>query len=57
MGPLIDADAVANYRRAIDEARAAGGRIECGGRVIARAGFFVEPTIITGLPTTPRRPA
>jgi aldehyde dehydrogenase (NAD+) len=52
MGPLIDADAVANYRRAIDEARAAGGRIECGGRVIARAGFFVEPTIITGLPTT-----
>ena len=52
MGPLIDADAVANYRRAIDEARAAGGRIECGGRVIARAGFFVEPTIIAGLPTT-----
>ncbi|HEY2817146.1 MAG TPA: aldehyde dehydrogenase family protein [Casimicrobiaceae bacterium] len=52
MGPLIDADAVANYRRAIDEARAAGGRIECGGRVVGRAGFFVEPTIITGLPTT-----
>ena len=52
MGPLIDADAVANYCRAIDEARAAGARIECGGNAVAREGFFVEPTIVTGLPTS-----
>jgi len=51
MGPLIDADAVTSYRRAIDEARAAGGRIECGGRALAQPGYFVEPAIVTGLPT------
>ena len=51
MGPLIDADAVTNYRRAIDEARAAGGRIECGGHALPQPGFFVEPAIVTGLPT------
>jgi aldehyde dehydrogenase (NAD+) len=51
MGPLIDADAVTSYRRAIDEARAAGGRIECGARALAQPGYFVEPAIVTGLPT------
>jgi aldehyde dehydrogenase (NAD+) len=51
MGPLIDDDAVANYRRAIEEVRAAGGRIACGGRALSRQGHFVEPTIVTGLPT------
>ena len=52
MGPLIDANAVANYREAIEEARAAGGRVACGGGVLPHPGFFVEPTIVTGLPTT-----
>src|SRR5947207_3737954 len=51
MGPLIDDDAVANYRRAIEEARAEGGRIECGGRALSQPGHFVEPTIVTGFPT------
>src|SRR5206468_2952702 len=51
-GPVIDGDAVAHYRRAVDEARAAGGRIECGGRALAGTGYFVEPTIVTGLPTS-----
>lgn len=49
MGPLIDADAVANFRRAIDEAQAAGGQVACGGRVLEGGGHWVEPTIITGL--------
>jgi aldehyde dehydrogenase (NAD+) len=52
LGPLIDGDAVANYRRAIEEARAAGGRIECGGGVLSQPGYFVEPTIVSGLPIT-----
>ena len=52
MGPLIDAAAVDNYRRALAEAQAAGGRIECGGRVRPGPGFWVEPTIVTGLATT-----
>jgi aldehyde dehydrogenase (NAD+) len=51
MGPLIDAAAVAAFERAIDEARAAGGRVECGGRTLPGPGHFVEPTIVTGLST------
>jgi hypothetical protein len=30
--------------------KAAGGKILCGGNVIDRPGFFVEPTVVTGLP-------
>jgi len=49
MGPLIDATAVDNYRAALDEVCAAGGRIECGGRVRPGPGHWVEPTIVTGV--------
>jgi aldehyde dehydrogenase (NAD+) len=45
-GPLIDADAVDMYRSAIDRIRVAGGEILCGGNVIERDGFYVEPTIV-----------
>jgi aldehyde dehydrogenase (NAD+) len=46
VGPLIDADAVAGFRRAVEEALAAGGALVCGGQVRAGPGFFVEPTVI-----------
>src|SRR4029077_5569757 len=46
MGPLIDATAVDNFRRAVAEAVAAGGEIVCGGDVRAGRGHGVEPTII-----------
>jgi aldehyde dehydrogenase (NAD+) len=46
MGPLIDAAAVAGYRRAVEEAVAAGGTLLCGGNARPGPGFFVEPTII-----------
>ena len=46
MGPLIDAAAVENFRNAVAEAVAAGGRIVCGGKVRAGPGFWVEPTIV-----------
>ncbi len=49
MGPLIDSDAVARFRSAIDRAKQAGGTIVTGGTVIEREGNFVEPTIITGI--------
>ena len=49
MGPLIDAPAVANFRKAVDEAIASGGKMVCGGKVLDRPGFFVEPTIIRGV--------
>src|SRR5208337_571115 len=46
MGPLIDAAAVAGFRRAVEEALAAGGALVCGGKARPGPGFFVEPTII-----------
>jgi len=46
MGPLVGADAVDAYRRAVAEAVAQGGEILCGGKAIDRPGFYVEPTII-----------
>ena len=49
MGPLIDAKAVETFAQAVDEARAGGATIAHGGRPIAGAGHFVEPTIVTGL--------
>ena len=46
MGPLIDAAAVAGFRRAVEEALAAGGELVSGGKAREGRGFFVEPTIV-----------
>jgi aldehyde dehydrogenase (NAD+) len=51
MGPLIDADAVDGYKAALDEARAAGGRLLCGGKVLPGPGHWVEPAIVAGVPS------
>jgi 1-pyrroline-5-carboxylate dehydrogenase len=54
LGPVISEDAVKTYQRAIDQARRDGGRILTGGRRLTDGefahGYFVEPTIIDGLP-------
>ena len=50
MGPLNSQSAVDAYLAAIGKAKAAGGTVESGGRALTdRKGFFVLPTIITGL--------
>lgn len=49
-GPLHNQLAVDNYTNVLKEASTLGGTIEVGGKVIDRAGFFVEPTIVTNLP-------
>jgi aldehyde dehydrogenase (NAD+) len=46
MGPLIDSSAVQRYEAAIAAARAAGGEVLCGARVLPGPGNYVEPTII-----------
>jgi aldehyde dehydrogenase (NAD+) len=46
MGPLIDADAVQAYERAVAAAIAQGGELICGGRRLDRTGHFVQPTLI-----------
>lgn len=40
---------VDNYKKAISQASEQGGKVVFGGKTIDRPGFFVEPTIITGL--------
>lgn len=50
MGPLNSRDAVEGFLAAIAAAKAAGGKVETGGAALDdRKGFFVLPTIITGL--------
>jgi aldehyde dehydrogenase (NAD+) len=50
MGPLIDQGAVSRYSAAIATAQAEGGELLCGGKVLPRAGNFVEPAIIRAHP-------
>src|SRR5213082_173577 len=55
LGPVINEDAVKTYERTVARARAEGGTILTGGRRLTDGelahGYFVEPTIIDGLPT------
>jgi aldehyde dehydrogenase (NAD+) len=46
VGPLIDAGARDQFAAAIERITAEGGRILVGGRVLARPGYFVEPTVV-----------
>jgi 1-pyrroline-5-carboxylate dehydrogenase len=53
LGPVIDGRAVDRYRRAVDEARRDGTVFIGGERLTADGldrGFFVEPTVVGGLP-------
>jgi len=45
MGPLINQSAVDSYLSAIEIIKKSGGEILCGGKIIKRSGYFVEPTI------------
>ncbi|MCA9106872.1 MAG: aldehyde dehydrogenase family protein [Planctomycetales bacterium] len=47
VGPVIDGDSAERLERWIASARAAGGRVLCGGR---RTGNVVEPTLLENVP-------
>ena len=50
MGPLNSQSAVDAYLDASERAKAAGGKVESGGAALTdRKGFFVLPTLVTGL--------
>ncbi len=53
MGPLIHANAVTDFRKALEVAVAQGGKILAGGKVLDRPGFFVEPTLVEAIPHMP----
>jgi L-aminoadipate-semialdehyde dehydrogenase len=46
MGPLIDKGAVERYSQAIADARAAGGKVISGEKILPGKGNFVTPTIV-----------
>jgi aldehyde dehydrogenase (NAD+) len=46
MGPLIDKGAVERYSQAIAQAKAAGGRVVTGEKILEGKGNFVAPTIV-----------
>jgi aldehyde dehydrogenase (NAD+) len=46
MGPLVSRAAVERFGAAVAAARAQGGEVRFGGRVLDRPGNFVEPTLI-----------
>ena len=54
LGPVINEEAVKTYERAVQQAKQDGGTILTGGRRLTDGelahGYFVEPTIIDGLP-------
>jgi 1-pyrroline-5-carboxylate dehydrogenase len=56
LGPVISEEAVKTYERAIAQATRDGGKVLTGGRRITDGelayGYFVEPTLIDGLPTS-----
>lgn len=51
LGPIINKQAVDKYRKYIEEAKKANGKILIGGRVIDdQKSYLVEPTVIADLP-------
>jgi 1-pyrroline-5-carboxylate dehydrogenase len=58
MGPVINESAVRKFASSLGEAAKSGGKTLHGGRVLKngnfKRGFYVEPTVITGLPSDHR---
>jgi 1-pyrroline-5-carboxylate dehydrogenase len=56
LGPVINEASVKTYERAVAQATRDGGKILTGGRRLTDGafahGWFVEPTVIDGLPTS-----
>ncbi|KAJ8951504.1 hypothetical protein NQ318_000200 [Aromia moschata] len=49
IGPLHSKQSLQKYQDTIANIHKQGGTIEFGGKVLDRPGYFVEPTIVTGL--------
>ncbi|QDP72777.1 aldehyde dehydrogenase family protein [Legionella israelensis] len=47
MGPLIDQQAVEQYKKAISRIKQAGGQIAFGGNTVDMPGYFVQPALVT----------
>lgn len=49
VGPVHSQQNVDSYKETIEEAKLLGGTVAFGGRAVQRPGYYVEPTVITGL--------
>jgi aldehyde dehydrogenase (NAD+) len=49
VGPLINERALVSVQTAIEAAAKGGGRVLAGGELLARDGWFVQPTLVDGL--------
>ncbi|KTD52388.1 piperidine-6-carboxylate dehydrogenase [Legionella rubrilucens] len=49
MGPLIDEQAVNQFKSAISRIKQAGGQIVFGGEALNKTGYFVQPTLVTDI--------
>lgn len=49
VGPLVDSAAVDDFRNVITKAVGDGASVAYGGAVLDRSGYYVEPTILTGV--------
>lgn len=50
-GPLVNKAAVDKVKEHVDDATSKGARVELGGKVPEKAGFFFEPTVLSGVTT------
>lgn len=50
IGAMIDHEALENALGHIEEAKALGGRVLCGGRQSGTTGAFIEPTVLADVP-------
>ncbi len=53
MGPLINEGAVRSMMAALEQVKAEGGEVLCGGAQLDRPGYFVQPTLVTATPHMP----
>ena len=49
VGPLIDATAQASVANLVEDAKAKGATVVCGGTTVGDKGYFYAPTILTGV--------
>jgi succinate-semialdehyde dehydrogenase/glutarate-semialdehyde dehydrogenase len=52
MGPLANPRRLEAIERFVEDAVAGGAKVACGGKRIAGAGWFFEPTVLTEVPAT-----
>ena len=50
MGPLANSRRLAAIERLVDDAAGKGATVRYGGRRLARAGYFFQPTVLTDVP-------